>query len=338
MSDNLGLESLEKLDMSYNNISYLDGNKFEHSPHLKQLVLNNNKILSVLKIDKIGSLRHLDLRQNRLTIFPNVPAQLTRLDLSQNEISEAKFPRTSHLTHLDLSYNPLEKIRFDTVKGRATTLVSLKLVSTQLTSVPSWTSTAFPNLQYLDLSQTLISSLMPGDLQSMVDLKNLTMTYCKQLTSIQQSSLPTSVINLNISSNPQLSDIHPEALVSLKNLQFFDISSNNLFSLSVPQNVQLLRLENNPWKCDCRLTQLQNKLRNQSFDAECYSPDELSGQYISKVTLHSCDTETEQLSSKKAKPKDEDNTFIFSLVSVAVLSILILIILSLSKRMFTNNR
>ena len=34
MSDNLGLGSLEKLDMSYNNISYLDGNKFEHSPHL----------------------------------------------------------------------------------------------------------------------------------------------------------------------------------------------------------------------------------------------------------------------------------------------------------------
>ena len=167
------------------------------------------------------------------------------------------------------------------------------------------------------------------------------MTFCNQLNSIHQSSLPPSVNNLNISNNPQLSNIHSQALLPLENLQLLDVHSNNLSNLEVPPNVKILKLENNPWNCDCRLKQLQHHLRNQSSNAKCSKPIELFGQFVSKVSLHSCDLNKSiiQVSPDESKSSNDTNhPFIYTLSSVAVLSVLILILLTLSKKVLKSKR
>jgi len=101
-------------------------------------------------IQKMSSLKHLDLSNNRLTRY-NLSnfTNLEYLDLSRNEISGINFDNLKNLKYLDLSYNPLEQINF--------TLSDLE------------------NLKVLNLEKTKISKKILTDLKK--DLPNTTVIY-----------------------------------------------------------------------------------------------------------------------------------------------------------------
>ena len=123
----------------------------------------------------------INLSHNLLEAVPSLPSSLKRLDLSRNLVMEVNFPRgQSKLQHLDLSHNPLDSLEVESFSGLSH-LLSLHLVSTHLTSIPSPALSSLTSLRTLDLSGLLVTSLGQGDLP-LPSLTSLSLTHCPRVT------------------------------------------------------------------------------------------------------------------------------------------------------------
>lgn len=160
------LKRLQNLDISYNNLDYL-----ELTPHISSLrqlrtfVATNCNIANASQLMKLFEasclLWKLDLSGNFLgkinaKLFENF-AQLRHLNLSKTNLSDfnvdiLKYKYQLHL--LDLSYNNLETIDFGPVISN---LKSLFLQGNYLTEIKYLTQSHLPHLAYLNLLQNQFS-------------------------------------------------------------------------------------------------------------------------------------------------------------------------------------
>ena len=338
VSDLRGLESLFILDMANNNISNVSGDSLISAPSLSHLVLHHNQIVSVNNMNETN-LVTLDLSYNLLDSIPALPQSLTHLNLSYNNISNIVMSQNCatslQLTHLDLSHNPIEHLTNDQLSG-LDTLISLKLVSTLLTSVPS-----IPSLQMLDLSRTLIPKLEAEDLKEMVLMTNLTIAHCSKLASIESGAFSNMslLICLNVSHNPELSAWDPDTLDDLQYLSDLDIHANNLKTVLIPflPSLQRINVANNPWICDCRLMEMQNMLQQlpSTSMASCHLPRHLSDKLITDVIIHPCDSHSSQEFSDETHDLENQYHYFYLFISIACLSI-VLLILIINRRRLTD--
>ena len=190
-------------------------------------------------------------------------------------------------------------------------------------------------LQTLDLSMNPLSTMSTRDLSSLPQLTNVTVTRCPVLTSVQPGVFSDNNViqHLNISNNPQLSSWSPDFLHGSNSLIELDISDNNLSTVILPKlpSLQQIKLENNPWLCDCKLIQmqlklLQLKLRNSPL---CHRPRGVSDQVLTQVKLVPCDSHTSEEYSEENL--SEQHYFIYLLISASCLSIIGLVFI-LSRR------
>lgn len=179
--------------------------------------------------------------------FWNLKA-LKRLDLrnvSAPYFSADFFKTLGNLSSLDLSWNPIDAIPLLPMR-----LQHLDLSGTQVISLENL---YLPQLRELKLNHMPnLTSLALNDLENLTSLETLSMIGCRRLI--------------------QLS-LWPQSGVVLPRLQRLSIKECGLATLGVDlssllQRVPIVEVENNPWKCDCKMGWFQtlDSTRNLSRD------------------------------------------------------------------------
>ncbi|XP_022191101.2 slit homolog 2 protein [Nilaparvata lugens] len=157
---------------------------------------------------KFGTLTHLDLHSNRITVLDNVTlsSNLISLDLSDNELTQIEQILSESLKTLNLSHNNISDIKFltslvtlerldlsmnhiyDLGKSQFATminLVRLDLSSNSLTNLHEKTFSGLHRLQTLDLSQNQLRVVMLGTFRSLDNLLWLSLARNDGLGAVQ---------------------------------------------------------------------------------------------------------------------------------------------------------
>ncbi|XP_076336953.1 uncharacterized protein LOC143239600 [Tachypleus tridentatus] len=136
-----GLQSVQHLNMDSNNISVIEVGAFQFLNSLAHLILSNNPITSLSRLDIFGSrLQYIDISNTGLK---RVPTSLTRfvrdLRMGKNNLTQigtGDFDSYSYLSLLILDDNNISKIENDAF-GRLEYLARLWLNGNALDGIPS---------------------------------------------------------------------------------------------------------------------------------------------------------------------------------------------------------
>ncbi|GAB0095146.1 Leucine-rich repeat [Sergentomyia squamirostris] len=251
--------ALEELNLSHNSIRSLERKIFEHLPRLKTLSLAHNPI------------QELD----SMTI-----AALCTL------------PK---IEHLDLSYMGLYSLP-DEIFEKKPKLRELLLQGNELQSVPESLVMVGKSLKSLYIGVNPIEELTEQSFLGLTSLVHLNISFMTELSIIREGTFLElkSLEMLMCSDNPRLTQFDVESLRKLKALRELDLSNCSLETLSIDitptdddddfPKLRLLKLENNPWNCDCRLFSALQEMEHHgrkgfySDDrARCSAPYDLSG-------------------------------------------------------------
>lgn len=255
-------ESLTKLELSQCNLDNIPGGKL---PKLLYLNLNGNNLRRVLSnsFENITEVQVLDLSNAAISKLNenafNGLNNLRVLDLSYNTISKIDpktFSTNFHLEKLVLSHNYLSKVtRFD-----SESLKYLDLSHCEIVTIGRESLSQMPSLEIINLSKNLISRL-PDELEG-ENVRSIDLSYC------------------------HITGINNRTFVQMQFLRYLDLSGNRLTSdvkvSYFPHPETLVRLDNNPWRCECDADQRQlyehiSSLSNVSPRLGCQSPEIYEG-------------------------------------------------------------
>ncbi|KAL4226043.1 otolith morphogenesis [Mactra antiquata] len=251
-----GLLKLKLLDVSNNEISFINETVFENLPSLEELKINHNKLTELPVLRGNPVLNRLELTHNKIhTINGNglmrVP-QLDMLDLSYNDIghvTNSSFPANLSITKLFLRHN--EIILFEAgCFYNLTKLEILKLNKNKISHLPKDLFAKNTNLKQLDLSKNQLSRLMGLTFTVLTKL---------QLLKLRKNSIHTlddgvffglsELLELQLDEN-NLTTISPGWLFGLSNLEKLSVSNNKINTIESKawehaQNVVTLNLSFN---------------------------------------------------------------------------------------------
>ena len=265
--------NLQMLNVSHNKLEYIDDNALnDRIPRLKILDLSFNKltIVNETMLQYLTILEYLSLSHNPIgdgiheSAFWNLRA-LKHLDLkniSAPYFSSGFFKTLTNLSTLDLSWNPI-----GTIPLLPISLQELDLSGTQVISLENF---YLPQLQELKLNyMPNLTSLVLNDLENLTSLEMLSMIGCKRL--------------IQLSLWPQLGIVLPRLQrLSIKECGL-ETLNNELHALV--QRIPVIELENNPWRCDCKLEwiNLLNSTRNLSRNIRCYAPERHHAKLLAEI-------------------------------------------------------
>lgn len=270
---------LQYLDLSHNELNYLDKLLFEHTPELRKLDLSYNNF-ETLDEGTDESLAKLE--------------KLETLDLSYTGIMELPSALLGDMKHLSELF----------IKGN------------KFLSVPESLSLVGSTLEILHISDNPIEVISRESFAKLVKLEQLNMSGMPLLTAIEEGAFEplNSLEVLQCGENKKLTSIDVLPLQDKVHLKELDISDNNLTTLNfkADENVHFrhlhkLRLAHNPWQCDCHLMKaLEVFDHNSSYikksltndPARCETPNEL----ISKL-LYELPKNYYCVADYKAKPQ-----------------------------------
>nr|XP_023014244.1 uncharacterized protein LOC111504011 [Leptinotarsa decemlineata] len=283
-------QSLQKLDFSYNNISYLRNYQFRELTDLIGLNLSHNAIndlprdvfeypdnilrlclsYNLLKaipfqvFAPMVGMQELDLSHNQLVTFLDHFFKLNRnievLLLNNNNITKITsnaFADLVELKRLDLSHNSLQAISmglFDSLSN----LEYLNLAHNPLVNMPSGTFRGLGKLKILDLSSNKLSQLSFGLLHFSPLLISLSLddTQIEVIHDTELLGVPKLEF-LSLRRNKKLKEIETYVLADTPALRELDISGNDLtflpLSIANLSSLNKLNISDNPWACDCRM-------------------------------------------------------------------------------------
>ncbi|KAK5872702.1 hypothetical protein PBY51_013378 [Eleginops maclovinus] len=266
ISQNTSLPSLLSLHMEENHLSHLPEASFSSLPALQELFLSHNNLHMIVPgaFTGLNSLLRLHLNNNRLTTvdprwFRALP-NLEVLMLGGNPVEalpERGFLALQSLRSLVLGGMGLRGLAENALEG-LDGLESLSFYDNLLTKVPTQALIKVPGLKFLDLNKNRIKLVETGDFRDMVHLKELGLNNMEEMVSIERSALENlpELTKLEITNNPRLSFIHPQAFLRLSRLESLMLNSNSLSALhqhimlSLP-SLQEVSLHSNPLRCDC---------------------------------------------------------------------------------------
>lgn len=260
------LPALLSLHLEENHLSHLPEASFSSLPNLQELFLNHNNLHAIAPgaFSGLDSLLRLHINNNRLsTVDPRWFRALPRLEvlmLGGNPVEvlpERGFSTLKSLRSLVLGGMGLRSLEEKALEGLES-LESLSFYENLLTKVPTQALRTVPGLKFLDLNKNLIKLINTGDFQNMIHLKELGLNNMEELVSIEKAALDNlpELTKLEITNNPRLSYIHPEAFLQLSRLESLMLNSNSLITLhqrtmlSLP-SLQEVSLHTNPLRCDC---------------------------------------------------------------------------------------
>ncbi|KAJ8264875.1 hypothetical protein COCON_G00139740 [Conger conger] len=128
--------------------------------------------------------------------------------------------------------------------------------------IPSDFLVLYSDLVYLDLRNNSLSRIEPGTLSTSSRLVFLDLG-CNNLTEIPSGTFgeSRSLIKLRLGSNPSLSMVSKDAFLGLTSLRELELDQNALSGLDVGvlgqlPSLRVVRLEGNPWECNCNFSKL----------------------------------------------------------------------------------
>lgn len=138
----------------------------------------------------------------------------------------------------------------------------LLLADNWIPRIPSDFLVLYSDLVYLDLRNNSLSHIEPGTLSTTSRLVFLDLG-SNNLTEIPKGTFgeSRSLIKLRLGNNPYLSMVNEEAFLGLTSLRELELERNALSTLKVGALSQLpslrvVRLEGNPWVCNCNFASL----------------------------------------------------------------------------------
>lgn len=279
--------NLQVLNVSHNKLEYIDDNALnDRIPKLKILDLSFNKLTVVNEtmLQHLTILEYLSLSYNPIgdgiheSAFWTLRA-LRHLDLkniSAPYFSSDFFKTLTNLSTLNLSWNPISAIPLLPIS-----LQELDLSGTQVTN---FENLYLPQLRELRLNHMLNLTLLSlNDLENLTSLETLSLIGCQRLVQL---------------------GLWSQIGIVLPRLQRLSIKESGLESLGVElrplmQRTPVVELENNPWKCDCKLEWigLLNATRNLSRDIRCRKPDRHYAKFLAEIPSYElqCEYDTSVL-------------------------------------------
>ena len=234
-----GLVNLESLDLSYNEIEFLDPGAFFGLLNLRDLDLSHNRLgdLPEHVFSDLKSLRRLDVSHNQLATFSanmfSADNVLEELDLSGNNLAslpENSFSRLLRLRDLDLSFNAITDLApgvFASLGG----LEYLWLDHNALTSLTSETFSRMGSLRALSLDENRITSVASSAFVNLSRLQYLWLSLDEMI------GLPAGLFAelsqlryLNLSANGAAS-LPANIFAGLSGLEYLHLSGESLGSL-----------------------------------------------------------------------------------------------------------
>lgn len=212
------LISLQYLDISHNRIATFLDNYFNPNRQLKSLFLNNNSLVKITSnaLVNLKELETLDLSSNKLEYMP-----------------KSMFDNFEQLRKLNLSYNYLQNISNDAFKN-------------------------LKNLRWLNIGGNRLRMLPPKLFHLNENLKTLYLDHT-EIAVIQNTNFKGlhNLQRLYLRNNTYLREIEPFVFQDTPSITHLDISANVLtflpLSLKMLEQIEELRIDNNPWACDCRM-------------------------------------------------------------------------------------
>ncbi|GAB6020575.1 hypothetical protein CHUAL_003254 [Chamberlinius hualienensis] len=268
-----GLRQLEELDLSYNNVKFVD----------MDVLLN------------CISLRSLYLRYSGVTL---------------QGLQDLLMSTTSMLETLDAHGLDLQRLPRD-IFLETSYIKTLILSGNQLEEVPSLALSRLKFISVLDLSDNLIVELNAADFDNMESLEELYLNTLSHLMYIHDGAFHSlkHLKVLSCSFNPKLQSIHPGAFKGITtvpyphanytghhhqstwNLQEVLLRQNALPTLAeelLPwEKIRYIDLAENPWNCDCRLRWMKTVKWNLQISLQCALPRTLRNRPIDNIPVHS---------------------------------------------------
>jgi Leucine-rich repeat (LRR) protein len=276
-----GLSHLITLDLSFNEIKYLDSNRtFQYLNSLKYLNLSNNRLnsLNAYVFGFLYNLSDLNLASNNLTFlngrcFFNL-RNMKKLILNNNQINSIDF--------LQLNKNDLYNLEYLEVKENNITLInethfqscldlsSLNLKSNPIESIHENTFKSLKLLKTLRVSNTKIDSLFLNSNLKELDLSylNASISNVEQLTNIEWINLANSKVNcsfeLFLSNSTKYVDFSYYQIKWENDSKMFNILGSSLVVLKLRQT-NLQKIDQINLKNLINLKHLDLSFNNLSF-------------------------------------------------------------------------
>ncbi|XP_059479910.1 leucine-rich repeat neuronal protein 2-like [Neocloeon triangulifer] len=311
------IPTLEKLSISHCQLTLIDDLAFMHVPNLTYLDLSNNQLTSetlrpqVFRglyapdgYEPMRQMRVLHLGYNAIhsldqDLFEHLTF-LTELSLKYNPLSVLDqstvlaISSLDYLKVLDLSYTGLTTLPMHSLHSPRF-LEELHLAGNSFIEIPTQALADTHTLKILTLDDNPIRNLEKGSFPSLPTLEHLSMCSLPNLTVIGAEAFSgmQSLVELIMVDNVHLQYIDPEAFKGQVEgdswtLRRLHLNGNSLGRLPKEllrrwDALDELRLQGNPWVCDCDsqwiLTDLIHILDSMAAPTlVCHEPIEMRGQ------------------------------------------------------------
>ncbi|NWI69168.1 LRRN2 protein, partial [Todus mexicanus] len=319
-----GLKSMPQLlslHLEENQLSELPDGSFPGLGNLQELYLNHNQLRRIAPraFSGLGSLLRLHLNSNLLRTvdsrwFQMLPS-LEILMIGGNRVDailDMNFRPLSNLRSLVLAGMNLREISDYALEGLRS-LESLSFYDNKLVNVPKRALQQVPGLKFLDLNKNPLQRVKQSDFTNMLHLKELGLNNMEELVSIDQFALINlpELTKLDVTNNPKLSFIHPNAFHHLPQLETLMLNNNALSALhkqtveSLP-NLQEISIHSNPIRCDCVIRWVNSTETRIRFiepqSTLCAEPPDLKRRHIRDVPFREMTDRCLPLISTKSFP------------------------------------
>ncbi|XP_037014008.2 nephrocan-like [Artibeus jamaicensis] len=289
------LQSLQFLSFSGNFLTKIPINLPRSLLSLK-MERNQLKVVRFRDMKHLENLSHLYLSENSLSSIEGAQllANLTTLELSQNQLQMLPLRLPARLQKLDISNNLIQRVTVRDFQD-------------------------LQDLKHLFLDNNFVSSFEAGALQRCSQLSNLALEQ-NLLLSIPLR-LPRTLARLDLKGNA-IQDIAERELKDLKQLQVLNLRNNKISALNFKAleglpRLRHLYLDGNPWNCTCSLLRVREVLKAKGTDVrggQCAAPAERQGEswMSSKKITRQCEqhlhlTERSKEAKNKSKPEEHSS-------------------------------
>ncbi|NXL91832.1 TLR7 protein, partial [Alectura lathami] len=326
-----GLSFLSCLNLSGNAISQtLNGSEFYYLSELKYLDFSNNRLdllystafkeLELLEILDLSNNKHYFLAEgvSHVLSFMKNLAYLKKLMMNENEISTSISTgmESQSLQILEFRGNRLDVLwadgnaRYLSFFKNLTSLEQLDISFNLLSFLPPGVFEAMPpELKILNLTNNKLKTFNWGKLHLLNKLITLDLSNNFLTTVPRELSNCTSTLQELILRNNRIQRLTKHFLRDATSLKYLDLSSNKIqiikkssFPENVINNLQMLLLHGNPFKCNCDavwfvwwINQTQVTIPLLATDVTCAGPGAHKGRSLIVLDLYTCELNTSYL-------------------------------------------
>lgn len=309
------LPKLNVLLLTGNQLKELPGRSFVGLNRLETLDLSANQISTIHREAFFGllNLKHLRLHSNRLKQVPTLSffhlqclATLNMADNNLNNLAELSFSPLSQLHELSLDSNHISRIH-NRAFVHLPNLTVLNLENNRLFQVPSDPLSVLSNLEMLTLSRNILSVMMPNAFRGLTQLRTLVISN-SPLSEVHRDALLDNgyLTKVVMENNRQLSRIEPGTFLAQSNsLVFLSLRANRISTLQPGtvnlQRIKQLDLKENPLVCNCSIHWLAEYFRSSNHSSllneqiRCHRPASHAGKPL--VAMSRADLSCPQMES-----------------------------------------